>query len=185
MVAQTESTRRGFLGAFTAASYARVLGANDRVGLGFIGYGLIGARHVEDFKKLQDADLVAVADTYRPRVEQGAAACGGNAKGYSDFRKLLDDKDVDAVVISTPDHWHALQTMLACAAGKDVYVEKPMTLFAAEGRWMTDGRAAVSARRPGGHAAAQREALSGRAAAGSNPATSAKSTASASARSVT
>lgn len=129
-------SRRGFLGAITAASYGRILGANDRAGLGFIGYGLIGARHVEDFKTLPDADLVAVSDVYQPRLEQGLAACGPRAKGYADFRRLLDDRNVDAVVISTPDHWHALQTILACAAGKDVYVEKPMTLFVAEGRWM-------------------------------------------------
>jgi len=58
--------------------------------------------------------------------------------GYSDFRKLLDDRAVEAVVISTPDHWHALMTMMACAAGKDVYVEKPLSLFVREGRWMTD-----------------------------------------------
>jgi predicted dehydrogenase len=131
-----EHSRRGFLGAVTAASYGRILGANDRVGLGFIGYGLIGGRHVADFKGLPDADLVAVSEVYQPRLEQGIAACGPRAKGYADFRKLLDDKDVDGVVISTPDHWHALQTILACAAGKDVYVEKPMTLFVAEGRWM-------------------------------------------------
>src|SRR5207245_639096 len=54
------------------------------------------------------------------------------------FRKLLDNRAVDAVVISTPDHWHALMTMMACAAGKDVYVEKPLTLFVREGRWMID-----------------------------------------------
>jgi len=130
------ATRRGFLGALTAASYDRVLGANDRVRLGFIGYGLIGARHVEDFKKQPDADLVAVCDVYQPRVEQGVAACGPQARGFRDFRKLLEQKDVDAIVVSTPDHWHALHTILACAAGKDVYVEKPMTLFVAEGRWM-------------------------------------------------
>jgi predicted dehydrogenase len=122
----------------SAASWSRVAGANERVGLGFIGCGLIGLRHIEDFRRLPDARLAAVCDVYAPRVEQARAMCGGDARGYADFRKLLEDKAVDAVVISTPDHWHALQTILACAAGKDVYVEKPMTLFVREGRWMTD-----------------------------------------------
>ena len=131
------SSRRHFLGALTAASSARVLGANDRIGIGFIGCGLIGLRHIVDFKKQPDTDLVAVSDVYQPRLERGQADCGPNTKAYRDFRKLLEDKDVHAVVVSTPDHWHALQTILACAAGKDVYVEKPMTLFAREGRWMT------------------------------------------------
>jgi predicted dehydrogenase len=63
---------------------------------------------------------------------------GSRAQGYRDFRQLLDDRRVQAVVISTPDHWHALQTMLACDAGKDVYVEKPLTLFVREGQWMLD-----------------------------------------------
>jgi predicted dehydrogenase len=132
------SSRRTFLAAATAASYARVQGANDRVGIGFIGCGLIGLRHIVDFKKQPDAALVAVCDVHKPRVEQGKADCGPDTKGYSDFRKLLEDKDIQAVVISTPDHWHALQTIMACAAGKDVYVEKPMTLFVKEGRWMTN-----------------------------------------------
>ena len=121
----------------TAASYARVSGANNRIQIGFIGCGLIGLRHIADFKALPNAALTAVCDVYRPRVEHAQALCGGSPKGYTDFRKLLDDKDVDAVVISTPDHWHALATIMACAAGKDVYVEKPMTLFINEGRWMT------------------------------------------------
>ncbi len=131
------ATRRSFLGAVTAASYARVMGANDRVQIGFIGFGLMGQRHAVDFKKLPDADLVAVADVYRPRVEQGIAQLGGNAKGYDDFRKLLEDKSIQGVVVSTPDHWHAMATVMACAAGKDVYVEKPLTVFIREGRWMT------------------------------------------------
>lgn len=129
-------TRRSFLGAMTAAAAGRVMGANDRVQVGFIGYGLIGAEHVYDFKNQADADLVALSDVYQPRLAEGLAACGPRAKGYGDFRRLLDDKDVEAVVVSTPDHWHALLTILACAAGKDVYVEKPLTLFPAEGRWM-------------------------------------------------
>ena len=134
--------RRSFLAAgastLAASSYARVAGANERIGVGFIGYGLIGKRHVIDFKEQPDADLVALAETHRGRLDEGAAAMGGSVRKYPDFRKLFDDKDVHAVIVSTPDHWHALQTMLACAAGTDVYVEKPLTLFVREGRWMVD-----------------------------------------------
>jgi predicted dehydrogenase len=129
-------TRRRFLEGMTAASYGRILGANERVGVGVIGFGLIGAQHVFDFKRQPDSNLVALSDAYGPRLEEGVAACGTNPKPYSDFRKLLEDKDVDAVVVATPDHWHTLMTIMACAAGKDVYVEKPMTLFAKEGQWM-------------------------------------------------
>ena len=134
-----QTSRRTVLaGALSAASYKRILGANDRIQLGFIGFGLIGAEHVHDFKNQPNADLAAMCDAYQPRLEQGVAACGGRAKSYSDFRKLLDDKEIQAVVVSTPDHWHALMTIMACAAGKDVYVEKPMTLFVEEGRWMVN-----------------------------------------------
>jgi predicted dehydrogenase len=113
------------------------MGANDRVRIGFIGCGLIGLRHIADFKTLPDVQLTAVSDVHEPRIPNAQADCGSNPTGYKDFRKLLDDKNVDAVIISTPDHWHALMTIMACAAGKDVYVEKPMTLFIKEGRWMT------------------------------------------------
>lgn len=112
------------------------MGANDRVQVGFIGFGLIGNQHVHDFKNQLDVDIVALSDCYRPRLNQGLAACGPHAKGYADFRRLLEDRNVQAVVVSTPDHWHALITILACHAGKDVYVEKPMTLFVREGQWM-------------------------------------------------
>jgi len=130
------TTRRTFLTALSAAAYTRIAGANNRLQVGFIGYGLIGSEHVRDFKNQSDADLVALCEVYQPRLEQGVAACGGSARGYSDFRKLLDDKNIQAIVVSTPDHWHALMTIMACAAGKDVYVEKPLTLFIREGRWM-------------------------------------------------
>ena len=137
----TQTTRRGFLStaatAMTAASYQRVLGANDRIGVGFIGFGLIGKQHVADFKKFKDVDLVGLCDTYKPRVQEGVEYMANpNAKGYSDFRKMYENKDIQGVVVATPDHWHALLTILACAAGKDVYVEKPMTVFIDEGKWM-------------------------------------------------
>jgi predicted dehydrogenase len=132
-----ESSRRGFLGALTAASYARIAGANDRVQVGFIGYGLIGKQHVSDFRKLTDVDCAAIAEVHAGRLDEGASTCGSGVKTYRDFRRLLENKDIQGVVVSTPDHWHCAMTILACAAGKDVYVEKPLTLFVREGRWMT------------------------------------------------
>jgi predicted dehydrogenase len=122
----------------TAASYQRVCGANERIGVGFIGSGLIGKRHVLDFKEQPDVEPIAVAEVHRGRLDEAKALLGSSVKGHGDFRKLLDDRRIDAVVVSTPDHWHALMTMLACAAGKDVYVEKPLTLFVREGRWMVE-----------------------------------------------
>jgi predicted dehydrogenase len=137
-------SRRSFLqtgaalssSALTAASYARVIGANDRIGVGFIGHGLIGARHLLDFQAQPDVNLVAMCETHADRLASGLAVMGPQARGYGDFRKMYENADIDAVCVSTPDHWHALQTMLACAAGKDVYVEKPVTLFVREGDWM-------------------------------------------------
>lgn len=128
----------GAAATLSAASYARVVGANDRVGLGFIGFGLIGKRHVLDFRDQPGVNMAAVAEVHRGRRDEAAALMGGSPRAYGDFRRLLDNRDVDAVVVSTPDHWHALMTMMACSAGKDVYVEKPLSLFVREGRWMTD-----------------------------------------------
>jgi predicted dehydrogenase len=131
-------TRRVFLGAaMTAASYGRILGANDRIGVGIVGFGLIGKQHIADLKKFKDVDLVAICDAYAPRRDEGLAFLENpNAHAYRDFRDMYDNKDVQGVLVATPDHWHALHTIMACAAGKDVYVEKPMTLFIDEGKWM-------------------------------------------------
>jgi predicted dehydrogenase len=128
----------GVAATLSAAGYKRVRGANERVGLGFIGFGLIGKRHVLDFQSFPDVDLVAVAEVHEGRLEEAAALMGPKTRRCGDFRRLIDHRDVDAVVVSTPDHWHALMTMMACAAGKDVYVEKPLSLFVREGRWMVD-----------------------------------------------
>ncbi|GAC1300476.1 MAG: hypothetical protein NVSMB14_10840 [Isosphaeraceae bacterium] len=122
----------------TAAEYRRVWGANERVGIGFIGFGLIGERHVLDFKDLPDVNPVAVAETHSGRLNEAKSTIGGHVEGYADFRRMLDRKEFDAVIVSTPDHWHALLTVLACEAGKDVYVEKPLAPFVKEGRWVTD-----------------------------------------------
>jgi predicted dehydrogenase len=115
-----------------------VQGANDRVRVGLIGIGLIGKRHLLDFKAQPDVEIAAICEVYEPRLREGITTSGGRAEGFRDFRKMLDRRDVDAVVISTPDHWHALLTILACAAGKDVYVEKPLTHVVQEGRWMIE-----------------------------------------------
>ncbi len=138
LVVSRRAALSGAAAALTAAAWRRVPGANERIGVGFIGFGLIGKRHVLDFAEQPDAALVAVSDVHAGRKEEGRALAGESAKGYQDFRALLDDPRVDVVVVSTPDHWHALATMLACAAGKDVYTEKPLTLFQREGRWMID-----------------------------------------------
>ena len=138
----------------TAASLGRVLGANDRVRVGLIGHGLIGTRHLLDFKAQPDVEIVGVSELSDARLEAAAAAAGNGPARYKDFRKLLDRQDLDAVVVSTPDHWHALMTILACAAGKDVYVEKPLTHVLREGEWMQQAAAAHKRRGAGRDAAA-------------------------------
>ncbi len=122
--------------ALSARSYGRVAGANDRVRVGVIGFGLVGRIHTRNFHALPDATVVAVSDTFQPRLDAAREIVGSEARFHRDFRRLLDDASIDAVVVATPDHWHALHMMMACAAGKDVYVEKPLHLFIREGQWM-------------------------------------------------
>jgi predicted dehydrogenase len=140
----TQPTRRQFnragaaAGVLTALSAGRVLGANERIRLGFIGLGNRGDQVLDGFLEHKDAQVVALADIHRPYLDFAARKAGDNPSLHKDYRELLDRKDVDAVVICTPDHWHALQTIHACAAGKDVYVEKPLSLCVAEGRAMVE-----------------------------------------------
>ena len=132
--------RRTFLKAIAATALLSTpparAAASDRVRVGLIGAGLIGTRHLLDFAAQPDVDVVAIADVSPTRVEAARAHLGGRGDGVADFRRVLDRPDVDAVVISTPDHWHALMTIMACAANKDVYVEKPLTHVVREGEWM-------------------------------------------------
>ncbi len=136
----TLTSRRSFAvaSAMTAASYSRVLGANDRVQLGFIGVGNRGSNLLGMTKEFGDQNIAAVCDVYEPLLDRAATAAGTNPTRYRDFRKLLDNKEIDAVVIATPDHWHALMMIAACRAGKDVYVEKPLSLTVVEGRRMVE-----------------------------------------------
>ena len=133
----------------------RVLGANDQVRLGFIGVGNRGCQLLKGFLAQPDAKIVALCDVYEPylnaaydRLDPRFAGLGkriaqmpkldGDVARVKDFRAILDRKDIDAVVIATPDHWHAIQMIAACKAGKDVYVEKPLSATIAEGRAMVD-----------------------------------------------
>lgn len=122
----------------TAAGYSRILGANDRVGVGYIGIGNRGDQVHDAFLEWGDAQTVAVCDLRDDYMDLAVRKSRGNPTRYKEYRKLLDDKNVDAVVIATPDHWHALQFIEACHAGKDVYVEKPLSLTVHEGRRMVE-----------------------------------------------
>ena len=93
---------------------------------------------IDSFQKHKDAEFVALCDVYEPYLNAAHEKTGGKAKLYRDYRKLLEQNDIDAVIIATPDHWHALQFHDACRAGKDVYVEKPASLTIGEGRKMAD-----------------------------------------------
>ena len=143
-------TRRTFLKGVatatlaTAASSRRVLGANDRIRVGFIGIGLIGTRHLVDFQAQSDCEVAGISELSDERMEFGVAKAGNNPPRFPDFRRMLERPDIDAIVVSTPDHWHALLTIMACAAGKDVYVEKPLTYALREGEWMAEAARAHS-----------------------------------------
>jgi predicted dehydrogenase len=124
-------SRRGFLGAATtlaAGSYSQIKGANERLRIGVIGCGGMATHHMTSLMKVREAgnfDIVNVCDIYTKRVENAAKITG--AKIVKDYRRLLDNQDIDYVLIATPEHWHYQMTMDAAAAGKHIYCEKPMT----------------------------------------------------------
>jgi len=121
----------------TALSSSRVVGANDRIRLGFIGLGWRGGQMVEQFKKIKGVEIVWLCDADSNLINK-AKSQAPNAKTSQDLRHVIEDPEVDAVVISTCTHWHALATIWACQAGKDVYVEKPVSHNVWEGRKMVE-----------------------------------------------
>ncbi len=124
--------------AATAASYDRVAGANDRIHVGIIGTGNRGSQIWRQALSEADVQPTAACDVYEPHLENALSMAEGQAKAFRDFRDLLEHRPLDAVLIATPDHWHAIQTIAACGAGLDVYVEKPLSLTVAEGRKMVE-----------------------------------------------
>ncbi|MCE5348027.1 MAG: Gfo/Idh/MocA family oxidoreductase [Bacteroidales bacterium] len=141
----------------SAASYKRIPGANDKINMGFIGIGNRGSQLLNLFMKQPDIEVAALCDIYEPyllrdrskvdprylktmpgQVPKMGENFPGKPAKYNDFRKLLENKNIDAVCIATPDHWHAIQVIDAIKAGKDVYVEKPLTNTLVEGRKMVN-----------------------------------------------
>ncbi|NWG12250.1 MAG: Gfo/Idh/MocA family oxidoreductase [Acidobacteria bacterium] len=127
-------SRRAFMGGtLTAASALRVLGANDRIRLGVIGTGGRGRYLMGQARKAGGIQWVAVCDAWDVQRDRAEQLAGEPLEKYVDYRKLLDRSNIDAVIIATWDHVHCPMTVAACRAGKDVYVEKPMTLHPMEG----------------------------------------------------
>jgi len=165
-----KTTRRKFIASSASAAAGisvstHVLGApfiakrrnaNDTVRMGFIGVGNRGSQLLTMFRSNEDVEVAALCDVYAPYRERDRSKVAqryidsgripklgedlGNYKKYEDFRELLDQKDIDAVCIATPDHWHAIQAIQAMDAGKDVYCEKPLTIALNEGRAMVNAQ---------------------------------------------
>ena len=121
-----QATTTAAAAAFTASSYSKVLGANDRVRLGIIGPGDRGQQLMKEFIEAPTPEFAAAADVYTRRHEE-VKKFGAAIKAFKDHRSLLEQKDVDAVIIATPLHCHARHFLDTLAAGKDMYCEKTMT----------------------------------------------------------
>lgn len=123
--------------ALSAASARRVRGANEKVRLGFIGVGNRGAQLLDAFVQVEGVEVASGCDVYQPYLDRFAKRFP-QASTEKDFRKLIESKDLQGIVIATPDHWHAIQTIMACRAEKDVYCEKPLSITIKEGRRMVE-----------------------------------------------
>ena len=127
----------------TAVSSLRVIGANDRIRIGLIGCGGMGRGDLRDFLRTGEVECVALCDVDKSQIDktqQTVVERAGQKAEFltQDFRRVIDRNDIDAVIVATPDHWHAIPTVMACKSGKDVYVEKPLALTIPEGRVMVD-----------------------------------------------
>jgi predicted dehydrogenase len=147
-------SRRKFLATAAAApivlSRASAVSANERLAIGFIGVGTMGRGHLGDFLGRQNVEVVALCDVTKERLDSAQemvtkryadrikSGSFGGVKGYGDYRELLAHKGLDAVIIATPDHWHATASVAAARAGKHIYCEKPLTQNIAEGRWLVE-----------------------------------------------
>ncbi len=143
-------SRRDFLKISSAAAFAAGAGLSaaparaespstskaDVIKIGFIGVGGRGRQLMKDFSAHSDVRITAICDVYEKHREEAAAAAGSSPAQFHDFRDLLEKSDTDAVVVATPPHWHPLVTLAALEAGKDVYCEKPISLFADEAHAM-------------------------------------------------
>lgn len=140
------SHRRDFLRAAGAAAIATaahpILGANDRIRVGIIGLGGRGNNHMTSYAAIQTCEVAGLCDVNQAARERGVALIqklrGNRPKEYQDMRQMFEDKDIDAVSMATPNHWHSLGTIWAVQAGKDVYCEKPASHNIYEGRKMTE-----------------------------------------------
>jgi predicted dehydrogenase len=146
-----KSIGAGLAMGLTAGNYSALAGAgpNDRIRIGSIGVGGMGIGRLREFMKQPDVTVAAICDVDQSHLDRALGEAekqqGQRPQGFRDFRKLLELKDLDAVVVATPDHWHALPTIKAFRAGKDVFVEKPLSYSIGEGRAMV--RAAQSNKR--------------------------------------
>ena len=125
--------RRQFV-AGAAAAGGSILGANDRVLVGLVGCGGRGRYVARFMKEAPNVEFTAVCDVYETNRNSAREWAGPNARAYADFRKMLEQRDLDAVLVSTTEHWHAYVAVSAIEAGKDVYVEKPLAHNVREGR---------------------------------------------------
>jgi len=156
-VKKTSLATAGVTVGMSTLANSSILGANEKIRMGFIGVGNRGSQLMGWFMENPDMEVAALCDAYDPYMKRDRSIVNqryldsgkvprmgekfpNKVRHYKDFRKLLEQKDIDAVCIATPDHWHAVQAIQAMEAGKDVYVEKPLTITIKEGRALVDAQ---------------------------------------------